>query len=170
MQLHRTSGQFSKREHWLGKCFCVDTRKGIFPDPPQSSFNCFPPLPMSFLGRDCHQAMQGFESVEVSAMHYPAWYEFPIHKSGGILQWAIVVGYGIHSHSVNFPRPSPWESRRTISLSLKYNSSATVEQLTEEIVGQFGCRNILVSIRRHRFNKKAQSKPTEKHVLSLKSV
>lgn len=95
--------------------------------------------------------MHGFESVEMSAINCSARYQFLMHKSGGILQWTIARGC-THSHSMPFPGPSPGESRRKIATSLKYNSSATVGQLTDKIVEEYGCRPSLASISRHRFN------------------
>ena len=144
--------------------------EGLFPEQPRTVIDRCPPLPMTFGGTDCHQALHGHEAVPISVIPCSVRYHYLIHHSDGIPIWAVIIGYGKHSHALPFKRPSPEQTKQSVKKIMTSNNTATVHEICDFIVSVHGTRPSMASIRKQKNNFRMTQHPNGRDLNSVKAA
>lgn len=132
-------------------------KQGILPLPSSRSLNKCDPMPYTYTGQHCPNAIHGFEAVPLISIKCDVKYFFFTKKSENKIEWALVVGFGCHTHTDPVPRPSRKGVEIVVSNALSTNINARTKELTSCVRSAYGINATRSSIRKELFKQRREN-------------
>ena len=133
-----------------------DARHGVFPNPAPWTLGQCAPKQVKNCEHYCTSDVHMFEPVPMDKIECDVTFILYVHYENGVPDFAVVVGYGTHTHSTPLPRASSEIVDCVAKELVQRSATATTESISREVFRRTGLNTTYGSARKARYNARAR--------------